>query len=260
MIHPSAVIDPAAQIHESCEIGPFCVVGPHVTLHENIKLKSHVVIDGHTTIGKNTQIFPFASIGGAPQDLKYKGEPSALIVGENNMIREYVTMNTGTESGGMKTVVGDNNLFMMSAHVAHDCHIGSNIVMANNCSIAGHVVVGDGVWFGGHSAVHQFVRIGSYAVIGGAAAVDSDVIPFARVKGERAHLAGLNLIRMERMGLEKDEVKHLQRAYNKLFGDEGTMEERIATVEAEYGSDPYIRQIIDFARAKDKFPLCQPKK
>lgn len=259
-IHPTAVIDPKADIHESCEIGAFCVIGSHVTLHENVVVKPHVMIDGHTTIGKGTQIFPFASIGGAPQDLKYRGEPSELIIGEHNMIREYVTMNPGTEDGGMKTVIGNNSLFMMSAHVAHDCKLGDHIVMANHATLAGHVTVGDHVWFGGLSAVLQFVRIGAYAVIGGMAGVENDVIPFGRVKGERGSLAGLNLVRMERMGLDKSQIKALQRAFNQMFGEEGTMEQRIETVAEDFGDNEYVRQIIEFARAKDKYPLCSPKK
>lgn len=259
-IHPSAVIDPKAEIDASCSIGPFCVIGPDVRLGKNVSIKSHVVIEGRTSIGENTQIFPFASLGSAPQDLKYKGEPSELIIGKNNYIREYVTMNPGTEDGGMKTVVGDNNLFMMSTHVAHDCKLGSNIVMANHATLAGHVIVGDHVWFGGLSAVLQFVRIGSYAVIGGMAGVENDVIPFGRVKGERGSLAGLNLVRMERMGLEKVQMKTMQRAFQQLFDGEGTMEERIEAVDENFGRDPYVAQIVEFARKKEKYPLCSPKK
>jgi UDP-N-acetylglucosamine acyltransferase len=259
-IHPSAIIDPNATIHETCEVGPFSIIGPNVTLHEGVIIKSHVVIDGYTTIGKNTQIFPFSSIGSPTPDLKYKGEASELIIGENNIIREHVTMNPGTEFGGMKTVIGDNNLFMVGVHIAHDCILGSNIVMANNSVLGGHVHVGDHVWFGGLTAIHQFVRIGSYAVIGGMTGVDNDVIPFGRIKGERGYLAGLNLIRMDRMGMDKTEVRAMQRAFNQLFNGEGTMDERIEAVAQEYSDNPHIAQIIEFARTKDKFPLCPPKK
>lgn len=259
-IHPTAIIDPKAEIDESCEIGPFCVIGPHVKLHKNVKLLAHVIVDGHTSVGAGTTIHSFASIGGAPQDLKYHGEPSELIIGENNMIREYVTMNPGTEDGGMKTVVGNNSLFMMSAHIAHDCHLGDHIVMANHATLAGHVTVGDHVWFGGLSAVLQFVRIGSYAVIGGMAGVENDVIPFGRVKGERGSLAGLNLVRMERLGLEKSQIKVLQRAFNQMFGEEGTMDQRIEAVSEDFGDNEFVAQIVEFARAKDKYPLCQPSK
>jgi UDP-N-acetylglucosamine acyltransferase len=205
-------------------------------------------------------IYPFASIGGPPQDLKYKGEPSELIIGENNTIREYVTMNPGTADGHMKTVIGNNSLFMMSAHIAHDCTLGDHIVMANHATLAGHVTVGDHVWFGGLSAVLQFVRIGSYAVIGGMAGVENDVIPFGRVKGERGTLAGLNLVRMERMGMEKTQIKTLQRAFTQLFDDEGTTDSRIEAVAEDFGDDPYVAQIIAFARTKNKYPLCGPKR
>lgn len=257
-IHPSAIVDPAAKLGANIKIGPYSVVGPNVELHDNVELKSHVVVDGHTSIGEGSVLYPFASIGHAPQDLKFKGEPSQLIIGKNNKIREHVTMNPGTESGGMKTVVGDNCLFMMSTHVAHDCILGNNVIMANNATLAGHVVVGDHVLIGGLAAVHQFIRIGSYAVIGGMSGVEADVIPYGRVKGERAFLAGLNLIGLERKGFSKDQVKNLQRAFNQLFSDEGTMDQRIETVSADFEADEAVRQVIEFARGKDRFPLCSP--
>jgi UDP-N-acetylglucosamine acyltransferase len=259
-IHPSAVISEAASIAPDVKIGPFCVVGDDVTLHAGVELKSHVVIDGVTTIGEGTTVFPFASLGSAPQDLKYGGEKSELIIGKNNMIREHVTMNPGTETGTMKTVVGDNCLFMMACHVAHDCVVGNNVIMANNATLAGHVEVGDQVILGGLSAVHQFIRIGKGAIIGGMSGVESDVSPFARVKGERAHLAGLNLIGLERGGSSKDDIRALQKAYKTLFDDKGTLDERIARVGTEFSNDDSIMQIVDFAKGKDKYPLCQPVK
>lgn len=259
-IHPTAVIEPGAQIGAGVHIGPYCIVGPKVTLHDNVTLKSHVVVDGRTTIGAGTTVHPFASLGGAPQDLKYAGEDSALVIGQNNTIREYVTMNPGTASGAMKTVVGDNNLFMMSVHVAHDCVVGSHVVMANQATLAGHVTVGDHAIIGGLSAVHQFVRIGAYAIIGGMSGVESDVIPFGRVKGERAFLAGLNLVGLERGGFTKDQIRNLQRAFNELFGDEGTLDQRIDMVANDFENDTLVGQILDFARAKTRFPLCQPPK
>jgi UDP-N-acetylglucosamine acyltransferase len=255
-IHPSAIIDPKAQIGSNVSIGPFCVVGANVTLHDNVELKSHVVVEGHTTVGEGTRIFPFASIGHAPQDLKYKGEPSELIIGKNNTIREHATMNPGTESGGMKTVIGDNGLFMMATHVAHDCIIGNRVIMANNATLGGHVQVGDHVLIGGLAAVHQFVRIGSFAVIGGMSGVESDVIPYGRVKGERAHLAGLNLIGLERGGFEKDTVKILQRATKQLFDGEGTLDERIKAMSEEYKNDKAVMQMIEFAIHRERFGLC----
>ncbi|HEU4838060.1 MAG TPA: acyl-ACP--UDP-N-acetylglucosamine O-acyltransferase [Micavibrio sp.] len=257
-IHPTAIIDPKAVIGSDVSIGPYCVVGPNVKLGDRVELKAHVVIDGHTTVGEGTRIFPFASIGSAPQDLKYRGEPSQLIIGKNNTIREHVTMNPGTQSGAMKTVVGDDGLFMVGVHVAHDCVIGNRVIMANNATLAGHVQVGDNVLIGGLSAVHQFVRIGAFAVIGGMSGVESDVIPYGRVKGDRAYLAGLNLIGLERGGFGKDTVKTLQKAMKQLFDGEGTMEERIEKLSADYANDSAVMQMIDFARAKERFGLCQP--
>lgn len=259
-IHPAAVIDPKASVHETAKIGPFCVVGPDVVIHENVELKPHVVVDGHTTIGAGTRIFPFASIGAAPQDLKFAGEPSTLIIGKNNTIREHVTMNPGTKTGAMTTTVGDNCLFMMSSHVAHDCVIGNNVIMANNATLGGHVHVGDFVVIGGLAAVHQFVRIGDHAIIGGMSGVESDVIPYGRVKGDRAFLAGLNLIGLERRGFSKDQIRNLQRAFNQLFGEEGTMDQRIDLVSSDFANDDIVMKIIKFAKEKDKFPLCQPSR
>ncbi len=257
-IHPSAIIDPKASVGNDVVIGPYCVVGAAVTLGNNVELKSHVVVEGRTTIGSNSRVFPFASIGHAPQDLKYHGEDSELIIGNNNTIREHVTMNPGTESGGMKTIVGDNCLFMMSTHVAHDCILGNNVIMANNATLGGHVQVGNNVLIGGLAAVHQFVRIGDFAVIGGMSGVESDVIPYGRVKGERAHLAGLNLVGLERGGFDKDTIKSLQKAMKQLFDGEGTMDERIDKMAAVYSGDKAIMQMIEFARTKERFGLCQP--
>ncbi len=259
-IHATAIIDPAANIGAGVSIGPYCIVGPDVSLHDNVTLMAHVVVNGHTTVGEGTIIHPFASIGGPPQDLKYEGEPSTLTIGKNNTIREHVTMNPGTKDGGMETVIGDNNLFMMAAHVAHDCIIGNNVILANNASLGGHVHIGDYAILGGLSAVHQFIRIGAHAIIGGLSGVESDVIPYGRVKGERGNLAGLNLIGLERRGFDKNDIRMLQRAYNQLFGNEGTMEERIETVAQDFIDNETISAIIAFAREKTKFPLCQPPK
>lgn len=260
LIHPTAIVSPKARIGQNVRIGPYCVVGDHVDLGDDVTLVSHVSIDGHTSVGTGSKIYPFASIGHPPQDLKYHGEESRLIIGKNNTIREHVTMNPGTEGGGMETVIGDNGLFMMSSHVAHDCHLGNNVIMANNATLAGHVTVGDFVLIGGLSAVHQFVRIGSHAVIGGMAGVENDVIPYGRVKGERAFLAGLNLVGLERRGFDKDQIRLLQRAFNQMFGDEGTLDQRIETVESDYADNQLIMDMVRFAREKTRFPLCQPPK
>lgn len=259
-IHPTAIIDPKADIDPSVQVGPYCIIGSNVKLHAGVKLISHVVIDGHTTIGENTVVYPFASLGLAPQDLKYAGEPSALNIGKNNTIREYVTMNPGTKDGGMETRVGDQCLFMVSTHVAHDCKIGNNVIMANNATLAGHVHIGDHVIIGGLAAVHQFIRIGDHAIIGGMSGVENDVIPYGRVKGERAFLAGLNLIGLERRGYDKDKIRALQRAFNQMFGEEGTLDQRIESVSLDFANDETVMKIIEFAKAKTKFPLCQPQK
>lgn len=258
-IHSTAIIHPDAKIGANVTIGPYCVIGGHVALGDGCELKSHVVIDGHTTIGKNCKIYPFASLGHAPQDLKYRGEPSQLIIGDNNTIRENVTMNPGTQTGAMKTVIGNNGLFMVAVHVAHDCVIGNNVIMANNATLGGHVVVGDHVLIGGLAAVHQFVRIGSFSVIGGMSGVESDVIPYGRVKGERAHLAGLNLVGLERGGFEKDTIKTLQKAMKQLFEGDGTMDERIEQMSSSYANDDIVMQMIAFAKGKERFGLCAPE-
>ncbi len=260
MIHPTAIVAQGAHVDPSVRIGPYCVIGPHVSLASGVRLISHVVIEGHTQIGEETIVYPFASLGTPPQDLKYAGEPSRLLIGAHNTIREYVTMNPGTKDGGMETRIGDHGLFMMSSHVAHDCRVGHHVIMANNATLAGHVDVGDYVIIGGLSAVHQFIRIGEHAIIGGMSGVENDVIPYGRVKGERAFLAGLNLIGLERRGFNKEEVRALQRAFNQLFGNEGTLEQRIETVLQDYAQDETVMKIVEFAKAKTKFPLCQPAK
>lgn len=259
-IHPTAIVSPSAHIGQDCQIGPYCVIGDHVTIGAGTKLSAHVVIEGRTTIGLNNTILPFASLGTAPQDLKYKGEPSELIIGDNNMIREHVTMNTGTEGGGMKTVVGSNCLFMTASHVAHDCRLGNHVILANNATLAGHVEVGDHVVIGGLAAIHQFVRIGSHAMIGGMSGVEHDVIPYGSVMGERANLAGLNLVGLKRRGFDRDAIHALRNAYKLVFEDDhGTLAERIANVEKTFGDSAQVRDIITFINDKSSRSLCVPK-
>lgn len=258
-IHPTAVIDPAAKIGANVEIGPYCVIGPNVRLGDNVRLVAHVVVDGRTTIGEGTVVYPFASLGQRPQDLKFKGETTTLEIGANNQIREHVTMNPGTEGGGGVTRVGDNCLFMVASHVAHDCQLGDHVILANNATLAGHVVVGDYAIIGGLSAVHQFVRIGAHAMIGGMSGVENDVIPYGLVKGDRAHLAGLNLIGLERRGFGRDDVKSLRSAYRMLFAPEGTMAERLEEVANLYKDQEHIGSVVDFIRSRSSRALCQPK-
>lgn len=257
-IHPTALVDPKAEIAADANIGPYCIVGPHVVLGAGVTLISHIVIDGRTRIGDGTRIYPFASIGQPPQDLKYKGEPSELIIGKNNAIREHVTMNPGTEGGGMLTRVGDNCLFMVGAHVAHDCQVSDNVILANNATLAGHVEVGEWAILGGLSAVHQFVRIGKHAMIGGMSGVENDVIPYGSVTGNRAHLSGLNIVGMRRRNFTREEIHALRNAYRLLFGPEGTMKERLEEVALQFPDHAAVMEIVDFIRAASSRAICQP--
>ena len=259
-IHSTAIIAPTARIGKDVKIGPYCVIDDNVTIGDGCTLHAHVVISGHTTLGKGNSVFPFASLGHAPQDLKFKGEKSELVIGDNNVIREHVTMNPGTEGGGMKTIVGNNCLFMTASHVAHDCKVGNHVILANNATLAGHVVVGDHVVIGGLAAVHQFVRIGEHAMIGGLSGVEHDVIPYGSVMGERANLAGLNLVGLKRRGFDRDAIHALRNVYKQVFEDEqGTLAERLNEVEKSYGSIAEVKQMIGFINEKSARSLCVPK-
>ncbi|MEC9266281.1 MAG: acyl-ACP--UDP-N-acetylglucosamine O-acyltransferase [Alphaproteobacteria bacterium] len=258
-IHPTSVVDPRAKLADSVKIGPFCVVGPEVELGEDVVLRSHVVLDGNTQVGAGTEIYPFASIGLAPQDLKYRGEKTRLEIGARNKIREYVTMNPGTEGGGSLTKVGDDCLFMVGSHVAHDCIVGHHVILANNATLAGHVVLGDFAIVGGLSAVHQFVRIGPHAMIGGMSGVEHDVIPYGSVMGDRASLCGLNIVGLKRRGFDKETIHRMRSAYRMLFADEGTIKERVADVDEVFGTEEAVRQILEFVRVQSSRGLTQPR-
>lgn len=257
-IHASAIVDPKARVADSVKVGPFCIIGPDVELGEDCVLMSHVVIEGRTRIGARNSFFPFASIGHAPQDLKYRGEESRLEIGDDNVIREYVTMHPGTEGGGMLTRIGNRCLFMIGVHVAHDCMVGDQVIMANNATLAGHVVVDDYAVIGGLSAVHQFVRIGQHAMIGGMSGVEQDVIPYGSVMGDRARLSGLNLVGMKRRGLAREAIHDLRAAYKDLFSGEGTLVDRLQDVEQKYGGSEPVRDVIGFIRAESSRAICQP--
>ncbi len=262
-IHPTAIIANGAQIAPTAVIGAYCVLGEHVVIADDVELKAHVVVDGRTSIGKGTVVYSFASLGSRPQDLKYKGEPSTLEIGEYNQIREYVTMNPGTEGGGMKTTVGNNGLFMMGVHVGHDAHVGNHVIMANQATLAGHVHVGDYALLGGLSAVHQFVRIGHHAVVGGMTGVEHDVIPYGSVMGERGALAGLNLVGLKRRGFSREAIHGLRHAYKVIFETTDTTEvlaERVARAQAELKDVPEVSEIFDFITAAGSRQLCVPKK
>lgn len=258
-IHPTAVVEPGARLGEGVRIGAFSIVGPEVSLGDGCVLHGHVVVGGRTTIGPRTQIFPFASIGLQPQDLKYKGEPSTLEIGADNVIREHVTMNPGTEGGGMVTRIGDGCLFMVGVHVGHDCQVGNQVIMANNATLAGHVTVQDFAVLGGLSAVHQFARIGRFAMVGGVTGVERDVIPFGSVMGDRARLSGINIVGMKRRGLSRDEIHDVRKAYRLLFASEGTFQERLEEVAAEFVSSAPVMEIVDFIRADSSRKICQPE-
>lgn len=259
MIHPSSIIDPKAQIGKDVEIGPFCCVGPNVTLGNHVRLVSHVYLSGHTHIDNHTVVHPFASIGCPPQDLKFKGETSNIYIGEYCSIREHVTIHPGTEGDKLLTSIGDHCLIMVGAHIAHDCIIGSHVVMANQATLGGHVHIDDHVIIGGLSAVQQFVHIGMHTIIGGMSGVEKDVLPYAMVVGERAHLNGLNIVGLKRHHFERNTIERLQKVYNTLFSEEDTLLSRIEHIKQENKSNPVpeVDIIIQFLE-NSRRGLCAP--
>ncbi|WP_346912224.1 acyl-ACP--UDP-N-acetylglucosamine O-acyltransferase [uncultured Roseibium sp.] len=259
-IHPTAIVEDGARLGDGVEIGPYCIVGPHVELGDGVRLEAHVVVAGHTKVGAGTQIFPFASIGHKPQDLKYAGEETYLEIGSNNQIREHVTMNPGTAGGGGLTKVGDNCLFMMGSHVGHDCMVGNHAILANNATLAGHVELADFVILGGLSAVRQWSRIGTGAIVGGMTGVEFDVIPFGSVIGDRARLAGLNLIGLKRKNFPREQIHALRAAYKALFeSEEGTLRERAQDVAQANPDEPLVKIVTDFILEKEDRRFCTPR-
>jgi UDP-N-acetylglucosamine acyltransferase len=258
-IHPSAIVEHGAQIGESVKIGPFCTVGSGVVLEAGVELISHVAVAGQTRVGSGTRIWPFASIGHQPQDLKFAGEQSFLEIGRDNMIREHVTMNPGTAGGGLYTRVGDGGLFMMGCHVGHDCQLGDNVILVNNATLAGHVSIGDFAVLGGLSAVHQHVRIGPHAMVGGMTGVEKDVIPFGSVIGNRAELGGLNLIGMKRRGFDRDQMQALREAYRAIFYGDGSLQERAKATSLAHAGSETVEQITDFILADSSRNFCTPR-
>jgi UDP-N-acetylglucosamine acyltransferase len=258
-IHPTAIVDPAAKLADDVRIGPYCIIDGDVEMGAGSVVESHAVVTGRTTMGPGCHVFPFAAIGHRPQDLKYAGEPSRLEIGAKNVIREHVTMNPGTEGGGMLTKVGDGCLFMVGAHVAHDCQLGNNVIMANNATLAGHVVIEDFAILGGLTAIHQFVRIGAHAIVGGMSGVENDVIPYGSVMGDRARLVGLNLVGLRRRGFSREMIHVLRSAYRMLFAPEGTMAERLEDVDEMFQDNEAARDIIRFIKTESSRAICQPK-
>jgi UDP-N-acetylglucosamine acyltransferase len=258
MIHETSVIDTKANVPKNVKIGPFCYVGPQVQLGENVELVSNVHLEGNTKIGNETKIFPFASIGTQPQDLKYNNEKNSTIIGDNNIIREYVTINPGTSGGGSKTVIGNNCLFMISSHVAHDCKIGNNVIIANNVPLGGHVTIEDSVVIGGNSAVQQFTRIGRLAMIGGMTGVLKDVIPFGLSIGNRNYLQGLNLIGLRRKKYENKTIMGLDKAYKEIFSSKN-LHENLSKINGEHNDKELVNEVIAFIEKDKKRPICLPQ-
>jgi UDP-N-acetylglucosamine acyltransferase len=257
-IHPLASVDKGAQLGEDVEIGSYCIVGPQVKLGARTRLQSHVNIEGLTEIGEDCVVHPFASLGGPPQHAAHRGDDTRLIIGDRNLIREYVTMNTGSSVGSGVTKVGSDGMFYTGAHVAHDCVVGDRVLLTNLATLGGHVVVGDYAIVGGLAGVHQFTRIGRYAFVGAMAMVVRDIIPYGSVWGNHAHLEGLNLVGLKRRGFSREQINTLRVAYRLLFAEEGSFQERVDEVAETYADAPEVMEVIDFIRADANRPLCMP--
>ena len=257
MIHKTAIIDPKAKVSSNVKIGPYTVIGPNVEINEKTIIHSHVSISGQTKIGKENKIYPFASIGNDPQDLKYNNEDTKLSIGDKNTIREYVTINPGTIGGGGETKVGNNCLFMISSHVAHDCIVGDNVIIANNVPLGGHVIIEDNVVIGGNSAVQQFTRIGKMAMIGGMTGVLHDVIPYGLSTGNRNSLQGLNLIGLRRAKFENKDILELSDAYKKIFATKN-INENISKLNGSFQENSLVKNVIDFITKDKKRSICTP--
>ena len=257
MIHNTAIIDPKAKISSGVSIGAFTVIGPNVEIGENTIIQSHVSIIGNTKVGKNNKIYPFASIGNDPQDLKFDGEVTKLEIGDNNKIREYVTVNPGTKGGGGLTKIGNNCLFMVSSHIAHDCLVEDNVILANNVPLGGHAHIEENVIIGGNSAVQQFTRVGKSSMIGGMCGVVRDIIPYAMVHGNRSILQGLNLIGLRRKNIPNKEILVLTEAYKEIFKDEN-LTNNLKNLKQEFRKNELVNDVVKFLEKDKKRPICTP--
>ena len=257
MIHKTAIIDSQAKISSNVKIGPYTIIGPHVEIEEDTVIQSHVNIVGNTFIGKGNKVYPFASIGNDPQDIKYQGEKTKLIIAENNVIREYVTINPGTKQGGGLTKIGSNNLIMISAHIAHDCIIGNNVVIANSAAIAGHAQIEDQVVIGGNCGVQQFTRIGKMAMIGGMTGVSRDVIPYGLSTGNRNILNGINVVGLRRGKIANKEIIGLTEAYKDIFSTEN-LNENLKKLNGQYENNSLVKEVLNFINKEKKRPICTP--
>jgi len=260
LIHPTAMVSGAAELAEDVEVGPYSVVGPDVRLHEGVRVLSHVVIDGHTEVGEACVVHPFASLGAPPQHTGHRDEPTRLLIGARNVIREQVSMHCGTAMGRGVTTVGSDGYFMVGVHIGHDCIVGDHVTMANQATLGGHVVVDDYVILGGLSAVHQHTRVGRHAFVGGMAGVNHDVIPFGSVWGNHAHLEGLNLVGLKRRGFPRETINAMRAAYRMLFAEEGTFQERLDDTAAAFAASPEVMEIVEFIRADSGRPLTTPQR
>ena len=257
MIHKTAIVDSKAKISSNVKIGPYSVVGPKVEINENSEVQSHVNIIGNTKIGKNNKIYPFSSIGNDPQDLKFNGEETKLEIGDNNKIREYVTINPGTNGGGGLTKIGNNCLFMVSTHIAHDCIVGNNVILANNVPLGGHAEIEDNVIIGGNSAVQQFTRVGRFAMVGGMCGVVRDIIPYGIAHGNRSVLQGLNLIGLRRKNIPNKEIITLSNAYKEIFKNEN-LTENLNSLSADFKKSDLVLEVVNFLEKDKKRPICTP--
>jgi len=257
MIHNTAIIDPKAKIHNNVRVGPYSIIGENVEIEENTEIQSHVSILGNTKIGKNNKIYPFASIGNDPQDLKFQGEETKLEIGNDNKIREYVTINPGTNGGGGITKVGNNCLFMVSAHIAHDCFVGDNVILANSVPLGGHAYIEDNVIIGGNSAVQQFTRVGRSAMIGGMCGVVRDIIPYAMVHGNRSKLQGLNLIGLRRKNIPNIDIMILNDAYKEIFKNEN-LTDNLNNLDKDLRKHKLVSEVLNFIEKDKKRPICTP--
>jgi len=257
MIHKTAIVDPKARISSTVKIGPFSIIGPNVEINDNTEIQSHVSIMGNTIIGKDNKIYSFSSIGNDPQDLKYRGEDTKLEIGDNNKIREYVTINPGTQGGGGLTKIGNNCLFMVSSHIAHDCMVGNNVILANNVPLGGHAEIQDNVIIGGNSAVQQFTRVGKFAMIGGMCGVVKDVIPYGIAHGNRSILHGLNLIGLRRKNISNKEIMILSDAYKEIFKTEN-LTQNLNNLSTDLKKNELVLEVLNFLEKDRKRPICTP--
>lgn len=259
-IHPTAIVEDGASLADDVSVGAYAHLGPNVTLKAGVKVHSHAVVTGHTEVGAQTEIHPFAVIGAPPQHNGYNGEPTTLIVGARNQIREHVTMHTGTVQGRSETRVGDDCLFMVGAHVAHDCIVDDHVIMANNATLGGHIHIGEYVFLGGLCAIHQFCRVGAFAFLGGGGILTTDVIPYGSAFGNHARLEGLNIVGMKRRGMARETIHAIRSAYRMLFAEEGTLKERLEDATSLFAEVPEAMAIIEFMKASADRPLCLPEK